>query len=80
VSLALRLNWDDEKGQLKIIKLRAIYFPKYLSRIKLTIRLLEDFVMHHKERGRDGVEWIHLAKDRDKLWALVKTVMNFRVQ
>jgi hypothetical protein len=26
-----------------------------------------------------GVEWIQLAQDRDRWWALVNTVMNLRV-
>jgi hypothetical protein len=26
-----------------------------------------------------GVEWIHLAQDRDLWWALVNVVMNLRV-
>jgi hypothetical protein len=26
-----------------------------------------------------GVEWIHLAQDRDGWWVLVNTVMNLRV-
>jgi hypothetical protein len=26
-----------------------------------------------------GVEWMHLAQDRDKWLAVVKTVMNLRV-
>jgi hypothetical protein len=26
-----------------------------------------------------GVEWIHLAQDRDRCWAVVNTVMNLRV-
>jgi hypothetical protein len=25
------------------------------------------------------VDWIHLAKDRDRWWTLVNTVMNLRV-
>jgi hypothetical protein len=28
----------------------------------------------------DGVDWIDLAQARDKCWALVNTVMNFRVK
>jgi hypothetical protein len=27
-----------------------------------------------------GVEWIQLAQDRDRWWALVNAVMNLRVQ
>jgi hypothetical protein len=30
------------------------------------------------EIGR-GVEWIHLAQDRDRWWAVVNAVMNLRV-
>jgi len=29
-----------------------------------------------KEIGREGVEWIHRAKDRDHWWSLVNVVMN----
>jgi hypothetical protein len=28
------------------------------------------------EIGWEGVEWIHLAQDRDWWWVLVNTVMN----
>jgi hypothetical protein len=73
------------------MKLGAICFPKYLSSVKLTIRLVEDlslicwasqiikqikflilveswefsFVIRRKESGREGVERIQLAEDRD---------------
>jgi hypothetical protein len=26
-----------------------------------------------------GIDWIQLAQDRDRCWALVNAVMNFRV-
>jgi hypothetical protein len=29
--------------------------------------------------GLGSVDWIQLAQDRDRWWALVNTVMNFRV-
>jgi len=35
--------------------------------------------MDLNEIGCGGVDWIHLAQDRDQWWALVNTVMNARV-
>ena len=32
-----------------------------------------------QEVGCGGMDWIELAKDRDKWWALVNAVMNFWV-
>jgi hypothetical protein len=29
--------------------------------------------------GGRGLEWIHLAQDRDHWWALAKVLMNLRV-
>jgi hypothetical protein len=35
--------------------------------------------MHLREIGVAGVDWIHMAQDRDRWRALVNTVMNLRV-
>jgi hypothetical protein len=35
--------------------------------------------MDFRETGREGVDWIHLTKDRDQWWTVVNTVMNIRV-
>jgi hypothetical protein len=40
---------------------------------------LEDIKMDRRQTGWGGMDWIHLAQDRDKWKALVKTVMNLRV-
>jgi hypothetical protein len=33
-----------------------------------------------KEIKWEGVNWTHLAQDRDRRWAVVNTIMNDRVQ
>jgi hypothetical protein len=34
--------------------------------------------MDLREIGFGDVDWIHLAQDRDRWWAVVNTVMNLR--
>jgi PIN domain nuclease of toxin-antitoxin system len=36
--------------------------------------------MDLKETDLEGMDWINVALDRDKLWAVVKMVVNSRVQ
>jgi hypothetical protein len=40
---------------------------------------INDLKMELRELGRDGMDWIDLAQDRDQWRALVNTVMNLRV-
>jgi hypothetical protein len=42
-------------------------------------RRWEDIRIDLRETGWEGVDWIHLAQDRDLWRALVNTVMNLRV-
>jgi hypothetical protein len=42
-------------------------------------RWVNNIKMDLREIGRDGVDWIDLAQDRDQWRALVDTVMNLRV-
>jgi hypothetical protein len=38
----------------------------------------DNFRMDLRDIGFWDVDWIHLAQDRDRWWALVNTVMNLR--
>jgi len=43
-------------------------------------RRWEDYVrMDLTHTGSEGVEWIHLAEDRDQEWTVVRMVMNIPV-
>jgi hypothetical protein len=42
-------------------------------------RWVDDTKMDLKEIGWGGVDWMHLAQDRDQWRAVMNTVMNFRV-
>jgi hypothetical protein len=39
----------------------------------------DNIKMDIRETGFGDVDWIHLAQDRDRWWALVNTVMNLRI-
>ena len=46
---------------------------------KLRHRWKGNIKMYLQEVGSGGVDWIELAEDRDRWWALVNAVMNLRV-
>ena len=51
-----------------------------LVRPNLPMRRWEDTIkMDLHEVGCEGMDWIELAQDRDRRWALVNAVMNLRV-
>jgi len=46
---------------------------------KLRRRWEDNIRMDLRETEWEGVDWLHLAQDREQRWGLVNTVMNFRV-
>jgi hypothetical protein len=42
-------------------------------------RWVDNIKIYLREIGRDGVDWVNLAQDRDHIGALVNTVVNLRV-
>jgi hypothetical protein len=56
---------------LENLKGRELGRPKHRWKDNIRIDL--------RETWWEGVNWIHLAQDRDQRWALVNTVMNLRV-
>jgi hypothetical protein len=42
-------------------------------------RWIDNIKMDLREIGRDGVDWVDMAQDRDQWRALVNTVFNLRV-
>jgi hypothetical protein len=42
-------------------------------------RWVDNIKIDLRETGRDGMDWIDLAQDRDQWRALLNTVMNLRV-
>ena len=44
-----------------------------------TRRWVDNIKMDHQEVGCESMDWIELAQDRDRWWALVNAVMNLRV-
>jgi hypothetical protein len=56
-------------------------YGKYFT--KLGSRNHDIFVSFHhlpfREIGWEGVDWMHLAQDRDQWWALVNMIMNLWV-
>jgi hypothetical protein len=53
--------------------------PQYVFMAWYLVKHRDNFTFLRRDIVWEGVDWMHLAQDRDRLLALVDTVMNFRV-
>jgi hypothetical protein len=67
-------------GERKNVYRVLVGKPEVKRPLKRPRRRWEDGIkMDLREIGWGGVEWIHLAQDRDRWRAVVNAVMNLRV-
>jgi hypothetical protein len=59
--------WRGEPGEKRLLET-----PRH--------RCKDDIKVDLKETGWEGVDWIHLALDRDKWLAVLNTAMSVQVQ
>jgi hypothetical protein len=67
--------------QMKISTVQtSVFRPEGITPLGKPRHRWEDYItMYLREIGWKRVDWMHLAHDRDNLWALVNTVTNLRV-
>ena len=67
---------EERRGVHKVL----VGKPEGKRPLRRTRRRWEDNIkMDLQEVGRGCGDWMELAQDRDRWWALVSTVMNFGV-
>jgi hypothetical protein len=71
--------WNDlgDEKWIHIILVGSYKRKRPLGR--LSNRREDNIRMNLRETGRQGVEWIHLAQDRDQWKAVLNTIMNLRI-
>jgi hypothetical protein len=80
--LSRRIRWAGHVARMGIKGMHVGYWwesqkeKKPLGKPRR--RWVDDIKMDIRERGWGGMDWIHLAQDRDQWRVLVNTVMNLR--
>jgi hypothetical protein len=77
-------NLYSSPSIIRMIKSRRMRWAGHVARMGrrgMHIRYwwVDNIKMDLREIGWDGMDWIHLAQDRDQWRVLVNTVTNFRV-
>jgi hypothetical protein len=68
--------WGEKRGVYRVL----VGKPKGKKPLERPRCRWEDNIkMDRQEVGREGMDWIELAQDRDRWRALVTAVMNLRV-
>jgi hypothetical protein len=80
---SMRMRWAGHEermgGDRKVYKI-LVGKPEGKRPLGRPRRMWEDGIrMDLREIGLWGVDWIRLARDRDRWWAVVSAVMNLRV-
>jgi hypothetical protein len=68
---------NGERGNVYRILVRKPEGRRPLGRPRR--RWVDNIKMDFREIAWDGIDWIHLAQDRDQWRSLVNTVLNVRV-
>jgi hypothetical protein len=79
----IRVRWaehDDRIGERRDVCIVLVGKPEGKRPLGIPRRRWKDNInMDLQEVEYGGMDWIELAQDRDRWWALVNTVMNLRV-
>jgi hypothetical protein len=57
---------------------RTFQFAKFCTFSVIRFDICKKMLKAQSDIRCNGVDWIHLAQDRDQWWALLSTVINFR--
>jgi hypothetical protein len=71
------MKWDDHVARMG--ERREMHIMFWMENLQRRDHLEYNVGMHNKEIGWEGVDWLHLAQDRDQWRALLNTVTNLRV-
>jgi hypothetical protein len=78
-----RMRWAELVAHMREINAYKILVGQPEGKTPLgrpRCRREDNIKINRREIGLEGLNWIHLAQDRDQWQALVNTVMNLMVQ
>ena len=74
------MRWPGHVGErIGVYRVLVVKPEGKISLGRPRCRWEDNITMYLQEVGCGGMDWIKLAQDRERLWALVNVVMNLRV-